>query len=53
MGGSVPLGYDAVDRKLVINAEEAKTVRLIFELYLKLGSVRHLQEECQPRGLKN
>ena len=48
----MPLGYDAVDRKLRINAEEAKTVRLLFELYLKLGSVRHLQEECQPRGFR-
>ena len=47
MGGAVPLGYDAVNRKLRINAEEAKTVRLLFELYLKLGSVRQLQEECQ------
>ena len=47
MGGGVPLGYDAVNRKLRINAEEAKTVRLLFELYLKLGSVRQLQEECQ------
>src|SRR6476619_1428838 len=34
MGGAVPLGYDAVNRKLRINTEEAKTVRLLFELYL-------------------
>jgi hypothetical protein len=52
MGGSVPLGYDAINRKLRINEEEAKTVRLLFELYLKLGSVRRLQEECQRRGLR-
>ena len=52
MGGAVPLGYDAVNRKLRINAEEAKTVRLLFELYLKLGSVRRLQEECQRLGLR-
>ena len=51
MGGGVPLGYDALNRKLRINAEEAKTVRLLFELYLKLGSVRQLQEECQRLGL--
>ena len=51
MGGAVPLGYDAIDRKLRINAEEAKTVRLLFELYLKLGSVRQLREECQRLGL--
>jgi site-specific DNA recombinase len=52
MGGAVPLGYDAINRKLRIKAEEAKTVRLLFELYLKLGSVRQLQEECQRRGLR-
>src|SRR6187200_53814 len=52
MGGAVPLGYDAVNRKLRINAEEAKTVRLLFELYLKLGSVRRLQEECQRLKLR-
>ena len=52
MGGSVPLGYDAVDRKLRINVEEAKTVRLLFEFYLKLGSVREVQAECRRLGLR-
>src|ERR1700735_990879 len=32
-GGSVPLGYDAKERKLVINKSEAETVRTIFRLY--------------------
>ena len=53
MGGAVPLGYDAVNRKLKINAEEAKMVRLLFTLYLKLGSVRALQAECAPTGAQN
>ncbi|BAQ16621.1 hypothetical protein GL4_1163 [Methyloceanibacter caenitepidi] len=52
MGGAVPLGYDAVDRKLRINAEEAQTVRRLFALYLELGSVRKLQEEIHRLGLK-
>jgi hypothetical protein len=52
MGGTVPLGYDAINRKLRINEGEAKVVRLLFELYLKLGSVRRLQEECQRQGLR-
>ena len=34
MGGNVPLGYDASERILVINATEAETVRRIFALYL-------------------
>jgi DNA invertase Pin-like site-specific DNA recombinase len=52
MSGAVPLGYDAVNRKLRVNPEEAKTVRLLFELYLKLGSVRQLQEEFQRMRLR-
>ena len=52
MGGTVPLGYDAVDRKLRINAEEAKTVRQLFKLYLELRSVRKLQEKTRRLGLK-
>lgn len=52
MGGVVPLGYDVVDRKLKINAEEVKTVRRLFELYLDLGSVRKLREEACRRGLR-
>ena len=45
MGGWVPLGYDRKDRTLTINEPEAKTVRTIFELFLKLKSVRKLQAE--------
>jgi site-specific DNA recombinase len=41
----VPLGYDRKDRTLAINQVEAKTVRAIFELFLKLKSVRKLQAE--------
>ena len=32
-GGPVPLGYDAVDRKLVVNEPEAHVVQEIFALY--------------------
>ena len=45
MGGVVPLGYDVVDRKLVVNAAEAKTVNLIFQRYLDLGCVRALRDD--------
>src|ERR1700678_751553 len=33
MGGLVPLGYDARERRLAINADEATTVREIFRCY--------------------
>lgn len=37
-GGPAPLGYTIVDHKLVINEEEAKLVRKIYELYDQKGS---------------
>src|SRR5438094_84469 len=51
MGGIVPLGYDAADRTLVVNAAEADTVRCIFALYRELGCVRRVQEEADRLGL--
>jgi len=42
MDGVPPLGYDVHERRPVVNAAEAETVRLIYRLYLKLGSVRLL-----------
>ncbi len=51
MGGVVPLGYDAVDRKLVPNEAEAKTVRILFRLYLELGTVKRLVAEAGRLGL--
>ncbi len=52
MGGSVPLGYDWKDKKLVINEAEAKTVHMLFELYLKFGNVRLVVTEAARRGLR-
>ena len=53
MGGTVPLGYDANDRKLVINSVESETVRMIFRRYAELGSVTLLQEEINQRGISS
>src|SRR5712672_3262839 len=44
MGGVVSLGYDCVDRKLIVNPNEADTVREIFWQYLRLGSVMKLKQ---------
>ena len=49
----MPLGYDVSDRKLVINAEEAERVRVIFERYRALGCVSNLQEELEQRGIRS
>jgi site-specific DNA recombinase len=46
MGGTVLLGYDVTGRKLVINAEEAERVRVIFERYLALGCVSKLRSRA-------
>jgi DNA invertase Pin-like site-specific DNA recombinase len=53
MGGNLPLGYDCEDRKLVLNQPEADTVRVIFELYLELGSVPALCAELNRRGVSS
>ena len=50
-GGTVPLGYDAKDKKLVINKAEAETVRTIFRLYLELQSFSKLVAELDRRGI--
>jgi site-specific DNA recombinase len=50
MGGNPPLGYDAQERKLIVNPAEADTVRGIFALYLELGCVRRLKETIDRRG---
>jgi site-specific DNA recombinase len=50
-GGTVPLGYDARDKKLVINKIEAQTVRTIFRLYLELKSFSKLVAELDRRKI--
>jgi site-specific DNA recombinase len=51
MGGFVPLGYDVKDRKLVVNEAEAKTVRMIFERFVKLGSATVLVRALRAGGI--
>jgi site-specific DNA recombinase len=51
MGGLVPLGYDVKDRALVINPQEAETVRILFRLYQEQGTVRRLKAAADAMGL--
>jgi site-specific DNA recombinase len=53
MGGYVPLGYRVDNRKLLINEEEAASVRLIFERFVKLGSIKLLMGELQAAGIRS
>jgi DNA invertase Pin-like site-specific DNA recombinase len=50
-GGTVALGYDGKDKKLVVNKKEAETVRAIFHLYLELKSFSKLVSELDRRGI--
>jgi site-specific DNA recombinase len=53
MGGVAPLGYEAKERKLVINEDEAETIRRTFNMYLKLASVLRLEEELDRQGIRS
>ena len=51
VGGMTPLGFDAKDRKITVNAAEADRVRTIFRSYLKLGSLNLLMADLRKRGI--
>jgi site-specific DNA recombinase len=51
MGGSVPLGYDVIDKKLVINKTDAKIVRYIFDRYLQTKSFRTLVDDLNSKRI--
>jgi len=53
MGGFTPLGYDVKDRKLVVNAAEAATVRSIFERFVRVGSATTLTRALNSEGVRN
>ena len=46
------LGYDRIDGKLVVNKEQAETVRRIFELYLQGKGCRAIQDIMEQEGRK-
>ncbi|WP_374330186.1 recombinase family protein [Aestuariivirga sp.] len=53
MGGYVPLGYDVRDRKLVVNENEAATVRMIFQRFASIGSATMLAKALAAEGVLN
>jgi site-specific DNA recombinase len=50
-GGGIPLGYDVIDKKLVINQVEAATVRTIFQRYLELKCLRRLKADLDSQKI--
>src|SRR5207249_7129676 len=53
VGGPVPLGYAAVNKKIVVVPAEVAAVRTIFGRYLELGSIRALAEDLDQRGIRS
>ena len=51
MGGTVSLGYEVKDRKLIVNPDEARLVNRLFRLYLELGCVRKLKARLDREGI--
>jgi len=52
MGGNFPLGYEADGRTLKINAEDAKVIKTIFDLYLEYRTVGLVKEHADRLGLR-
>src|SRR5437764_5613051 len=53
VGGPVPLGYAAVDKKVRVVPAEAEAVRPSFARYLELASARALAEDLDRRGIRS
>jgi DNA invertase Pin-like site-specific DNA recombinase len=51
--GQRPFGYQIIDQILVVDPDEAQSVRMIFRLYIKLQSLRLVRDEMNRRGIKN
>ena len=54
VGGMLPLGYrgDSVNMKIVIEPEEAKIVRLIYDEYLRTSSPKEVQRLLVEKGIR-
>ena len=52
MGGPVPAGYRVEDRELIIVPEDAELIRMIFDTYLEVKSVRRLKRILEEQDIK-
>ena len=46
------LGYDRVGKDMIINPEQARTVRLIYDMYLEGCGLLKIKDELERRGYK-
>jgi DNA invertase Pin-like site-specific DNA recombinase len=51
-GGVVPLGYRAENRKLIVEPDEARIVRMIFERFVILRSTTKVMRELDVAGIR-
>lgn len=53
MGGVPPVGYSIEHRQLIVNKDEIKLARHIFDRYLALGNVRSMKAELDRENIKS
>src|SRR6266705_6796769 len=53
VGGSIPLGYASINKKLVVVSKEAETVRSIFQRFVRIGSITTLARELIAENVRN
>jgi len=53
MGGCVPLGYEIVDKKLVIEKHFASIIKIIYAKYLELKSVHKLKAYLDESNIRS
>ena len=53
MGGTVPLGYEVKDRKLVVHKADAAVVLSIFERFVQIGSATVLARELRRERVRS
>ncbi|MBF0461895.1 MAG: recombinase family protein [Magnetococcales bacterium] len=53
MGGHPPLGYDILNRELVVNNTEAEQVRFIFRRFAECGSPTQVVRDLRESGIRN
>ncbi len=51
MGGNVPFGYNVDDRKLIVDPQDAETLRTIFQQYVEVGTITRLIARLKEKGV--
>ena len=52
MGGTIPLGYDAIEGKLEVNEDESDVVRAIFRKFAETASATNVVKYLKQKGYK-